>query len=65
MAQAKSQMATDAAPQFNEATREALAALRHAADEWARGNPEEPSTEETLERVLQPFFNRRFLRRPY
>ena len=65
MAQVRSRLATDPAPQFDEAMREAIAALRVAADEWALGNPEQPSTDVVLEKVLDPFFERRFLRRPY
>ena len=65
MAQAKPRLSTDPGPQFEEATREALEALRRAADEWAEGNPEQPATEEVLRRVLQPFFDRKFLRRPF
>ena len=65
MAQAKPRLSTDPGPQFEEATREALETLRHTADQWAEGDPEEPATRDVLARVLQPFFDRKFLRRPY
>jgi hypothetical protein len=65
MAQAKPRLSSDAGPQFEEATREALDALRRAADEWAEGDPEQPPTREVLGRVLQPFLDRKFLRRPF
>lgn len=65
MAQVNSKLSTDAGPQFGEAQREALAALQAAADAWAEGDPEDPPSVEVLARVLEPFFQRKFLRRPF
>jgi hypothetical protein len=65
MAQVKPVLSSDPGPQFDEAQREALEILQRAADEWAQGNPEEPSTRSVLDRVLKPFLDRKFLRRPF
>lgn len=65
MAQSKSRLATEAGPQFEEAQREALVALRRAADAWAKGDPEDPPSVDVLDRILEPFFDRQFLRRPF
>jgi hypothetical protein len=65
MAQAKPTLSSDVGPRFEEATREALEALRRAGNEWAQGDPEQPPSAETLKQILQPFFDRKFLRRPF
>ena len=57
MAQIKPKLTSDAGPRFEEATREALNALRRAADQWAGGDPGQPATADVLKAVLQPFFD--------
>ena len=65
MAQVKPRLSSDPGPQFDEAMRDALAALQRAADAWAAGDPEDPPTATVLQQVLEPFHSRRFLRRPF
>lgn len=65
MAQVKPRLSSDPGPQFEDATREALDELRRAADQWAGGDPEQPASTDVLTRVLKPYFDRKFLRRPY
>jgi hypothetical protein len=63
MAQSKPTLFSDAGPQFEEACREALAALQDAADEWSEGDPETPARDEVLEFILAPFLERGIMRR--
>lgn len=39
--------------------------LRTAADDWAKGDPEDPSTELILRQILGLFIQAEFLRRPF
>jgi hypothetical protein len=65
MAQAKPRLTSDPGPRFEAAEAEALNLLRHAADEWAQGHPEEPPTAEVLTNILRIFEREHFLRRPF
>ena len=53
-----------ARPTYDRCVEQALAELRRAADAWAQGHPEEPPTEEVLQRLLRIFERARFLRHP-
>jgi hypothetical protein len=65
MAQVKPRLSSDPGPRFEAATAAALELLRRAADEWAEGSPEEPSTEDVLSQILRIFEKEKFLRRPF
>jgi len=53
------------AQKFGEAVEVAHRILMRAADEWARGNPEQPPTRELLSEIIRVFEEARFLKRPY
>jgi hypothetical protein len=65
MAQSKPRLSSDPGPRFEAATAGALGVLRRAADEWAKGHPEEPATEAVLQEILRIFEKEHFLRRPF
>jgi hypothetical protein len=65
MAQFRPILTTDPGPRFDACLDGANKLLRRAADEWAKGNPENPSTKEVLNEVLDIFAKERFLKRPY
>jgi hypothetical protein len=46
---------------YNYCREAALATLRTAANDWAKGDPESPSSEEVLEHLLAPFIEFRFI----
>ena len=48
---------------YDECRRRALAILRDAADEWAKGSPEQPPTDKVLDELLSAFADSGFLRR--
>ena len=50
---------------FNECVQDAHRLLMKAADDWAKGHPEQPPTIEVLDSILDMFANQRFLKRPY
>jgi hypothetical protein len=65
MAQFRPVLTTDPGPRFDACLYEADRLLRKAADEWAKGNPENPSTKDVLNQVLNIFAEEKFLKRPY
>jgi hypothetical protein len=56
-------MSSDPGARFERCVDESLAILRKAADEWALGNPEQPSTKEVLEQIIRTFEHEHFLKR--
>jgi hypothetical protein len=44
---------------------EAKRQLQRAADDWAKGHPEKPSTKDVLDQILEIFIKENFLKRPY
>ena len=50
---------------FDECLDDARRLLMKAADEWSKGDPEQPPTAEVLDAILDVFAKRRFLDRPY
>ncbi len=64
MAQYRGKLTTDPGPRFEQSIRDALEILRKSADSWAKGDPEDPPTEEVLRQVLRVFERQRFLQRP-
>lgn len=65
MAQGGYRLTTDSGPRFEQCLVDAGAVLRSASKEWAKGDPEDPPTEEVLKRILRPFEKAKFLRRPW
>ena len=65
MAQYRPVLTTDPGPRFDACMDEANKLLRSAADDWAKGNPEDPPTDSVLARVLDVFAKEKFLKRPY
>jgi len=65
MAQIRPNLTTDPGPRFDRCMEDARRLLRTAADNWAQGNPEEPPTEEVLNKIVDVFANEKFLKRPY
>jgi hypothetical protein len=57
-------LSSDPAARFVYCFEDALKLLRTAADQWAIGDPEKPSTEKVLSSLLDIFERERFLRRP-
>src|SRR5690606_7972519 len=53
------------AARFDDCLDEARRILVHAADEWSKGNPEDPPTTEVLSEILEVFQTSQFLKRPY
>jgi hypothetical protein len=50
---------------YRRTVEEAVQVLNQAAEGWAEGDPGEPSPEEVLHRLLAPFLQEKFLRRPF
>ena len=50
---------------FDECVADAHRLLMKAADEWAKGHPEEPPTIDVLNALLDLFESKRLLTRPY
>jgi hypothetical protein len=65
MAQARPRLSSDPGPRFEECQREAHGLLQKAADGWAQGNPEQPTTQEVLGAILRVFERGKSLRRPF
>lgn len=65
MAQCRPRYTTDPGPRFEQCVSDAGDLLRKASNEWAKGDPEEPSTEAILKRLLKIFEKEKFLRHPW
>jgi len=65
MAQYRPVYASDPGPRYERATQSAYEILKRAADEWAKGDPEDPPTEAVLREILDVFVEEKFLRRPF
>jgi len=65
MAQCRPTYTNDPGPRFEQCIQDATALVRTAADEWAKGDPEEPPVSDVLEAVLRVFEKQKFLRRPF
>jgi hypothetical protein len=65
MAQYRPVLTTDPGPRFDACLNEVNKLLRRAADEWAKGNPEDPLTKDVLNQILDIFAREKFLKRPY
>lgn len=65
MAQVRGVYANDPGPRYERALQDAHRLLRRAADEWAKGDPELPATEEVLTQILEVFMKAKFLRLPF
>lgn len=64
MAQAKPILTTDPGPRFSQCKEDSIKLLNKAADEWAKGDPLNPQTEEVLGALLDIFIKERFLKPP-
>ncbi len=58
-------LSSDPGPRFDRCREDALNILRKASDEWALGHPEQPPTEEILEKIIRIFEKEKFLRRGF
>jgi hypothetical protein len=65
MAQVRPKLTTDPGPRFEACQQSAARLLRKAADEWVKGDPENPPPEKILEAILKIFEGERYLRRPW
>ena len=63
MAQARGLYETDPGPRFGRCQDDALVVLQEAADDWAKGDPENPPTKLILEKILRIFEKEKFLKR--
>jgi hypothetical protein len=64
MAQARPILTTDPGPRFTQCKEDAVKLLDKAANEWSKGDPSNPKTEDVLKTVLEVFVNQHFLRPP-
>jgi hypothetical protein len=65
MAQVRPNLSSDPGPRFENCKESAARLLRKAADEWAKGNPQDPAPEKILTSILKIFADERFLRQPW